>query len=230
MNKESLKFLKTLNILYVEDEENIRNNITRTLLLMVNKVFPCSNGIEALEALERNEIDIVLSDISMPKMSGLELSSEIRKNNKNIPIILLTAHTDTNFLLQATKLKLIDYIVKPLEFNQLKDALFRASEEIDEKKHCIHFKDSIYYSVTEKKLFNNAIEEKITAKEIALLEFLYKNKTRVVSSEEIKENIWEDFFEGTDSALKAVLNKLRKKIGKDSIRNVSGIGYQLIIP
>ncbi|WP_321469750.1 response regulator transcription factor [Halarcobacter sp.] len=230
MNIDYFKFLKTLNILYVEDEENIRNNIAKTLLLLVNNVITAPNGIVALKQLKNNHIDIVLSDISMPEMSGLELSKEIRKNNKIIPIILLTAHTDTNFLLEATRLKLIDYIVKPLDFNQLKEALMKASNEIyNSGNFSIKFENNIYYDFSKKKLYMNSEEINITAKEIILLEFLYKNRKRVVPTIEIKNNVWEDDYEATDSALKGVLNKLRKKIGKDSIKNISGIGYQLNI-
>ncbi|XOB61921.1 response regulator transcription factor [Campylobacterota bacterium DY0563] len=228
MNIDYLKFLKTLNILYVEDEENIRRNIAKTLLLLVNSVTTASNGKEALSLLKNNHIDIILSDISMPEMSGLELSKEIRKNNKTIPIILLTAHTDTNFLLEATRLKLIDYIIKPLDFNQLKEALIKSSNEIyDSGNFCINFENNIHYNLSKKKLYIDTQEINITAKEIILLEFLYKNRKRVVPTIEIKNNVWEDEYDATDSALKGVLNKLRKKIGKDSIKNISGIGYQL---
>ena len=193
-------------------------------------MFTSSNGQEALSILGNKHIDIILSDISMPKMDGIEFSKEIRKSNKNIPIILLTAHTDTNFLLEATKLKLIDYIVKPLDFKQLKEALIKASNEIyDSRNITIYFKNNSWYDLSKKKLYIDSKEVNITAKEITLLEFLYNNKHKVVPTIEIKEHVWENYYEGTDSALKAVLNKLRKKIGKDSIKNISGIGYQLNI-
>lgn len=228
MNARSLEFLKTLNILYIEDEEKIRNNVEKTLQLILNNVYTASNGQEAIDLLELNEVDIILSDISMPNMNGIELAKEVRKTNKKIPIILLTAHTDTNFLLEATRLKLIDYMIKPLDFNLLKNALINASTEIYESgNYNIHFTNNIHYNITEKKLYRDSKERSITAKEIALLEYLYENQNRVISSEEIKNHVWEDSYEATDSALKAVLNKLRKKIGKGSIKNISGIGYQI---
>lgn len=223
-----LNFLKSLNILYIEDEEKIRKNVSNTLNLISNKVFDLPNCIEALNLFSKEHIDIILSDISMPNMNGIEFVKKVRQNNKRIPIILLTAHTDTPFLLEATKLKLVDYLVKPLDFNQLKEALIKASQEIYENgDYCIYFPNNICYNITEKKLYKDSKEQNISTKEISLLELLYKNKNRVVPTIEIKSSIWEDSFEATDSALKAVLSKLRKKIGKDSIRNVSGIGYQL---
>lgn len=164
----------------------------------------------------------------MPNMNGIEFTKKIREIDKNIPIILLTAHTDTHYLLDATKLKLIDYLIKPLDFKQLKEALIKAALEVkDSGNYCINFPGNIHYNISVKKLYKENIEENITAKEISLLELLYENKNRIVPTIEIKNHVWEDSFEATDSALKAVLNKLRKKIGKDSIRNISGIGYQI---
>lgn len=224
----SLSFLKTLTILYIEDEDNIRNNVTKTLKLISNNVYDCSNCIDALKIFNEHHIDIILSDISMPNMNGIEFTKKIREIDKNIPIILLTAHTDTHYLLDATKLKLIDYLIKPLDFKQLKEALIKAALEVkDSGNYCINFPGNIHYNISVKKLYKGNIEENITAKEISLLELLYENKNRVVPTIEIKNHVWEDSFEATDSALKAVLNKLRKKIGKDSIRNISGIGYQI---
>jgi len=223
-----LNFLKSLNILYIEDEDKIRQNVTRTLNLILNKVYDLPSCIDALDLFSKEHIDIILSDISMPKMNGIDFVKKIREKDKKVPIILLTAHTDTKFLLEATKLKLVDYLVKPLDFKQLKEALIKAAQEIYENgTFCIYFPNGVYYNLTEKKLYKNSEEQNITAKEISLLELLYNNKNRVVPTIEIKNTIWEDSFQATDAALKAVLNKLRKKIGKDSIRNISRIGYRL---
>jgi two-component system, OmpR family, response regulator VanR len=74
---------------------------------------------------------------------------------------------------------------------------------------------------------NTQKELLLTSKELDLLSFLIKNSNRIVSTDELKANIWEDCFEATDSALKNLLNKLRKKIGKESIINISGVGYRL---
>ncbi|MGB5794041.1 response regulator transcription factor [Poseidonibacter sp.] len=224
----ALKILKSLNILYVEDEKNIRNNIEQILKLLCKDVYSASNGKEALSTFKKNNIDIILSDINMPEMSGLELSSEIRENHKYIPIILLTAHTDINFLLKATKLKLIDYLVKPLNLKDLKNALLNAALEYKEQfEKIIYFKNNIEYHINKKLLFENSIRKDITNKELLLLEFLYENKSRVVTKDEIKNEIWDDYFESTDSAFKSLLNKLRKKIGKESVKNISGVGYQI---
>jgi len=226
---QNLEILKSLNILYLEDEENIRKNITRTLQLLCNNVYDCSDSMEAIEVFENKKINIIISDISMPNINGIEFSKIIRKKNKQIPIILLTAHTDTDYLLEATKLKLVDYLIKPLNFLKLKEALINAVTEIEDNNPIIiNFPNNIEYNMQTKQLFQDGIEKNITAKEIALLELLYKNKNKNISQEFIKLNLWDDPYDATDSALKAVLNKLRNKIGKSSIKNLTGIGYRLI--
>ena len=227
--KKNLELLKSLNILYLEDEENIRINITKTLKLICDNVFDCDNANEAIGIFKKNKIDIIISDISMPNTNGIEFTKIIRKTNTTIPIILLTAHTDTDYLLEATKLKLVDYLIKPLNFTKLKEALNNAvSEIILNNPPIIKFPNNVEYHLNKKLLFANKLEQNITSKEIALLELLYTNMNKNISQDFIKSNIWEDPFLATDSALKAVLNKLRNNIGKNSIKNTSGVGYRLI--
>lgn len=235
MNKDNIRkfnnILKNLNVLYIEDEENIRLNIKKVLLLLCKNVFDTGSVEGAKEILEKQRIDIIISDINLPKQNGLDFVEEIRKINKKIPVILLSAYTETNYLLKATKLKLIDYLTKPVNFETLNQALLKCAEDIYENAmFIISFQNKIQYNVLNKKLEDsNKQEINLTSKEVALLDYFIKNNTRVISHEELKNNIWEDSYETTDSALKNLLNKLRKKIGKDSISNISGVGYKLNI-
>lgn len=124
----------------------------------------------------------------------------------------------------------MDYLTKPVDFKTLNNSLHTCVEEIiDNSRYMISFKNNIQYNVLQKKLFDLNIKEEITltSKELDLIDFLIKNSNRIVSSEELKSNLWEDYFEATDSALKNLLNKVRKKIGKESITNISGVGYKL---
>lgn len=232
MSKNSLssKILKNLNILYIEDEENIRLNVKKVLLLLCENVFDVKDTDEAKKVFNTNRIDIILSDINLPNSNGIEFIKELRLNDKTIPVILLSAYTDKEYLLEATKLKLVDYLTKPIDFKTLNNALQNCVEDIlQNSRYILSFQNNIEYNVLQRKLFDKQNNEEIllTSKELQLLDFLIKNQNRVVSSEELKLNLWEDSFEATDSALKNLLNKLRKKIGKDSISNISGVGYRL---
>ena len=224
------KILKNLNIIYIEDEKNIRLNIKKTLELFCENVFDAENILNAKEILTKQRIDIIISDINLPDMSGIDFVKEIRIRDKTIPIILLSAYTEKEFLLEATKLKLVDYLTKPINFKDLNNALQKCVEEIlDNSRYIITFKNNIQYNVSHNCLIDNNEKEEIrlTNKELDLLNFLIKNNNRVCSAEELKSAIWDDYLEATDSALKNLLNKIRKKIGKESIINISGVGYKL---
>lgn len=222
--------LSHLNLLYIEDEINIRENISKTLNIFVSKVFAVSNINEAVSVINSTRIDLIITDINLPGKNGIDFIKKLREQKLNIPIIILSAHTDKNYLLEATKLKLVDYLVKPIDFDILKESLIRVCEEIlDSAKFIVNFEEGISYNVLQKRVFTQKenLTIDLTSKEIELLNYLIENHKRIVSHEEIKNNIWEDSFEATDSALKNLLNKLRKKIGKSTIENISGVGFRI---
>lgn len=221
------KILKSLDILYIEDEINIQKELTKTLKLLCNKVHAFSNAEEAYDFFKENEIDIILSDVTLENMSGLEFSEKIRELDKNIPIIIISAHTDTDYLLKASKLKLVEYLVKPIDFKQLQTTLFNACNELKEKEsNKIKFKNGIIYNLEKKIIIDKENIIKLTQNEIRFLNLLSKN-SKPISSDEIKNEVWDDLYYATDLALKSLIHKLRKKIGKESIKNISGVGYYL---
>ncbi len=229
-NTTHLKILNNLNILYIEDEENIKKNIKETLTLFCENIFDASNIEEAKILLEEHRIDIIITDINLPDTNGIEFIKEFRKIDKKIPIIILSAYTDKDYLLEATKLKLTDYLTKPIDFKSLHSALYKCVDEIlENSRYLISFKNNVEFNVLHKKLFCKEKNEEmtLTSKELVLLEYLVKHSNRVLSIEELKNYIWEDEFEATESAFKNLLNKLRNKIGKESILNISGVGYRL---
>ena len=224
--------LKNLNILYIEDEKNIRENISKTIRLLSKDVYDVESIEKAKVVLESEHVDIIISDINLGNYNGLDFIEELRIYDKKMPVILLSAYTDSDYLLKATKLKLVDYLTKPIDFSMLKNALLNSVQDIiDNSKYIIYFPENIIYNVLHKKLYNTLKNEEITltSKELILLDYLIKFNNRVISHEEIKHNIWEDSFDSTDSALKNLLNKLRRKIGKETVRNISGVGFRIKI-
>lgn len=123
MNKSDTpkNLLKNLNILYVEDDENIKYELSNLLKNFVNHIYTASDGQEGYEVFLNNQskIDVIISDINMPKLSGIEMMQEIRKINKEIPVIFATAYSDSAFLAEAIKVKVYDYIVKPINIRTL---------------------------------------------------------------------------------------------------------------
>lgn len=119
-----ISMLKDLRILYVEDDEFSRNNMIFLLNMIFKEVLCAGDGEEGLELFSSNyndgkQIDIILSDINMPKMNGIDMIKNIRELDNNIPVIFLTAYSDSNYLLDAIKLHVSEYIIKPMTNNIL---------------------------------------------------------------------------------------------------------------
>lgn len=230
-NEKSFKIIKEhLNILYLEDEKNIRIKLKEALELIVSNVYDCENTEQAKQILNNKRIDIIISDINLKDENALDFIKNIRKDYSTIPIILLSAYTEKNYLLEAAKLKLVDYLVKPIDFKILNNAIENAAQElIDYGNYIVDFENNTSYNVLHKKLLSKDTNKELTltAKEIELLEYLISNSNRVLSHDEIKNKLWVDAYEITDSALKNLINKLRKKVGKESIKNISGVGFKI---
>jgi len=219
---------KNTKILYVEDEVLIRNQAVEYLSLIYENVLEAEDGLEALEVYATKRPHIIISDIEMLKMNGLEMAREIRKKNKKIPIIIATAHTQSAYLLDALELQLIKYIVKPVTVKKLKVALDIAHEYIDEEKvqSVVVFSDTAVYDTLNKTLVIENQIVKLSHNEIALTDLLLNNKNRVVTYEEIEGAIWG--YEGmTKDALRTLVRTLRRKMKENFIENVSGYGYKI---
>ena len=221
--------LKNLTILYVEDEEMIRQNAVEYLSRICNHVLEAKNGIEALEIYKKHKPNIIISDIKMPKMNGLEFASEIRKVDKETPIIIATAHTETHFLLKAVELQLVKYIVKPITSAKLQEALTLSLDYLTVKNsNIVELNKETRYDTLNKTLIIRESIVKLTKNEQRLLHLLATNRQRAISYAEIENNIWK--FEGMSmDSLRSLIRMLRKKLESDFVENISGIGYRLII-
>ena len=214
-----------LTLLYVEDDEIIRQNAVEYLSGSFKEVFQAVDGQEALECYESLKPDIIMSDIEMPRLNGLEMAKKIRKKDKTIPIIITTAFTDTAYMLQAVELQLIKYIVKPINTKKLSNALNLLIEHLNISNIVTLDKEKYYDSLNKCFMMHNNLVT-LTKKELQLLDLLAKNHHRVVTYEEIENYIWYDDAMSMD-ALRALIRTLRKKLQGDYIENVSGFGYRL---
>jgi DNA-binding response OmpR family regulator len=222
--------LKYLTVLYVEDDDEVRENITNTISNMVKKAYSASNAKEALQIIYEVKPDIIFTDIDMQGMNGLELIKEIRQEDSQIPIVVLTAYKTESFLMEAVSLHLESYIIKPISYGFLKEALFNCSQKLLERnKFEITFPNSSKYNL-HTHVFTNSLKEieKLQNKERLLLEILIEYKNELVFYDTIEENVWEgdQLNKGT---LKVLIGKLRHKIGKEAILNENELGYRLLI-
>lgn len=228
MQKELLEKLQSLSILYAEDEVGIRENISDSLAYYVKNVYQASNGEEAFELYIDKKPDIILSDIHMPILNGIEFVKKVREIDRNIPIVMITAHTDKEYLLEAVELRMEKYIVKPIELEVLLEILKKCLETININKKVVLGIDTSYvYDYDKKELRYKDEIVLLNKKEISFFELLIKNQNRIVSYEELQEKVWIDDVM-TDSALRSLVRNLRKKLPTDIIFNLSGIGYRFV--
>jgi len=214
-----------LTLLYVEDDKIIRQNAVEYLNNYCKEVFQAKDGQEALAIYNAKKPDIIITDIEMPRLNGLEMAKEIRKKDKRTPIIIATAFTDNKYLLQAVELQLIKYITKPISSKKLKEALTLVLEHLEvDSILAINKKSS--YDTLNKTLIIDEKFIKLNNKELQLLDLLAKNHHRVVSYEEIENIIWYDNVMSKD-ALRALVRTLRMKLQGEYIENISGFGYKL---
>jgi len=216
-----------LTLLYVEDDEIIRKNAVEYLSSYFQEVFQAKDGRVALEIYSDRKPDIIITDIEMPRLDGLEMAKQIRKNDKTTPIIVATAFTETSYLLQAVELQLIKYMTKPISSKKLKEALNLVWEHLN-LNNIIKLDIKTSYDKLNKTLFIDKSLIKLTKKELQLLDLLARNSHRVVNYEEIEGLIWYDDAMSKD-ALRALIRTLRKKLKGEYIENVSGFGYRLIV-
>ena len=224
-----LNILKKHSILYVEDELEIQANMKEYLESYFHTVDVASNGEDALKLYNKNRQDVLLLDINLPYLDGLSVAKEVRNQDMDTKIIMLTAHTDREKLLAATELKLTKYLVKPLTPKVFKEALHVLAKELmlSTSSSYLKFSTNYFWDRERKILITEEKEVLLLEKERRLLNLLIEKKSSVVSYEEIMVTLWDDSFEREISieSVKNQIRTLRKKIPKDTIENVYGQGY-----
>uniref|UniRef100_UPI0040483695 diguanylate cyclase n=1 Tax=Aliarcobacter sp. TaxID=2321116 RepID=UPI0040483695 len=137
--------LKDISVLYVEDEKDVREFTSNLLSSLLKKVYTAQNGQEGLDLFKENQsdIDLIISDINMPKMNGLVMCEQIKIINKDIPLVITSAHNDTNFLKKAIEVGVNTYAMKPIDLYQLIESIIKAMEPIFLKRKLIELNLSL---------------------------------------------------------------------------------------
>jgi DNA-binding response OmpR family regulator len=207
----------------------VRKSAVEYLTRVCKKVLEAKDGKEAIKLWREQKPDIIITDISMPRLNGIDMASYIRAHDKDIQIIIATAHSDTEYLLKAVELQLVKYIIKPITKEKLIGALEKSIELIEDKsKFNLALSPTAQYNAYEKLIYDDGKEVKLTKNETLFLDLLAHHHTRVVKYEEIENAIWA--YEGmSQDAIRSLVRGLRKKVPENSIENVSGSGYKLHI-
>jgi len=214
-------------LLYVEDEDFIRRIAISYLRPYFLEIYEARDGVEALEIYKSKRVDMIMTDIEMPNMDGLTLCKKIRAEDKNIPIIITTAYTSTEYLLEAVSLNLIKYLVKPMEEESLFEAINLCFEQIEtQNPNIIYISKEYRFDTFNHTLLHGNRVIPLTESQYKFLEILIKNQGRIVSYSEIENFVWFDKVMSSD-ALRSLVRDVRKLIGKDKIENISKCGYRI---
>ena len=220
------KKLKKLKVLLVEDEENLATLLKDAIGDNFHSFTIASDGIEGLKLFSSISPDIVITDITMPKMTGLEMGEKIKKLNNRVPLIILSAFSDTKKLLNAIDIGVVKYFIKPFDPDELLEYISSISENFESK--LIELSDDFSYNLNTKSLYKNARFVSLTKKENVFIQLLLQNidGKKNVSDEVIKSKLWEG-EEVSDERLRTFIRRLRAKTSKNLILNFKGEGYQI---
>ncbi len=227
MNTEKYPY----KILFVDDEKSIRDNYVTYLSAYFSEVYQAKDGEEAYVIYKKISPDIMIVDINMPKMNGLELLEKIRENDHATKVIIMTSHTQQEYLLKAVKLKLTSYLIKPVNRQLIKESIDTVVEElrsfITVSTKNIKLNNEYSWDTEFKQLTYNENDIPLTKKEQDFFSLLVSNKNKTFSTEEIIYQIWDLYDEGHENSIKTLIKNIRKKLPSNIVKNVFGVGYRL---
>src|SRR5574344_1569060 len=218
-----------MKLLLAEDERDLASAIKRVLEYSKYDVDIAYDGVEALEKIDINDYDALILDVMMPRMDGFTVVKKLREAGNSIPVLILTARSETDDKVLGLDYGADDYLTKPFQIKELLArirALLRRKGDVSES-----------YSIGNVSLNHETFELKavssvrLTNKEYKMMEYLIMNKGSLLSTEKLMEKIWDFDSEAEINVVWAYISALRKKleqIGADvTIKAVRGVGYQL---
>ncbi|RYA23501.1 DNA-binding response regulator [Malaciobacter halophilus] len=221
----SLKILKKLSnikVLIVEDDNHALDELYTSFSYFCKNVEVANDGLEGFDKFEKNKPDIIITDISMPKLTGFELIKLVKNHAPHIPIIIITAHDTDENLLNSLDKQIYFFVRKPINLKELQTAVLMATKDLIHNK--VFFKNAYTYNKETKSLYKENKIIKFTRTEKKLFDFFISNQNRILSYEAIENFVWEDKSMSIE-ALRMCIKKIRTKSYKDIIQTCSGQGY-----
>lgn len=218
-----------ISILIAEDEKKLLNSMVEYLELFFEHVYTAEDGLTAYEIYKKQKPDIIIADIHMPHLDGLSMIEKIRKKDLRTKIIITTAHSEKEKLIQAIELHLVKYLVKPVQSDRLKEILLSLVDELRQKRDRVYLKEAFYWDKTKKRLFHDEDEIELKPKERKVLEFLCSRTNQSISSIDIYNYLYEDQPERdfSSNAITSLMKRIRQKLPKETIKSSYGVGYIL---
>ena len=214
-----------MKILLMEDDA-VLSDILLDFLRESWSVDYAYDSKEVYKNLETNKYDLFIFDINVPGQNGLELLKELRSFSDNTPTIFITAYTDTAYLKKAFDIGAHDYIKKPFELDELNARILNTKRIFNiETNEEMEISTNISFSPNTKEILKDGVKISLGTKDSQLIAYFLNNRGRLLSSEELTQNIWDFDSLPSDATLRSHIRTIRELVGKEKIATVRGSGY-----
>ena len=227
MTDPSLSYLRDMSVLLAEDDAVMRGSLIRTLGLFFQEVVPAGDGGQALELFRIHRPHMAVLDIAMPGLSGLEVAEAIREEDPDLPIIILTCYNDASYMQAAIRLRLMDYLLKPVNMPLIEQALKGCLKEMKRRNRLdVHLAGGAVLNLATGTAVIGEQIHRLTRNERRFLEILIERRGAVIESLKIclDMSAERDF---TPPALRNLVWRLRSKIGIEAVFSSRDMGYML---
>ncbi len=218
------KILKKLKVLLVEDEEKLASLLKNAIGDSFYSFSVANDGEEGLKKFLQIKPDIVITDIMMPKMTGLEMAEAIRKIDSKVPIIILSAYSEPDKFLNAIDIGVVKYFIKPFDPDELLDYIGSIEDKFESK--LVLLKDDFSFNLNTNALYKSNRYVALSKKESKFIELLLHSDAYLLDDKTIKSALWEN-EEVSDERLRTFIRRLRVKTSKELVLNIKGLGYQI---
>lgn len=211
----------------VEDDTVIARGLAQAFDLEGYKVLLATDGDSAVYMSRTEDVDLVVLDVMMPGLNGFEVTTELRRSGDSVPILILSARTETRDKVRGLDLGADDYLEKPFDLDELLARVRRLLTRTEGKAQTL---GDCIYDWKLRMLTSSKTGEAIalTPKERRLLEFFLKRSGQIVSREKVLDGVWGADYDGTDRTVDNVIMSLRKKIGGECLLTERGFGYRFV--
>ncbi|NLC27761.1 MAG: response regulator transcription factor [Campylobacteraceae bacterium] len=220
--------LKNIVVMLVEDENAIRKALSSAIEEEFAKLITARDGEDGLKKFKKYKPDIVITDISMPIMDGLDMASAIKKISKETPVIILSAFSEKERLIKAIDVGVDKYLIKPIDPDELMESVRVATRENFIVGDTIDIGSGYQFDKGRRVLIYQKKDIHLTKKELLFVTLLIKNLGTYVLHEDIKNSVWLN-KNVTDTAIRTFIKRVREKTDKNFIENIPGLGYKLKI-
>jgi DNA-binding response OmpR family regulator len=220
-----------MKILVIEDELKLAEFIAKGLAQAGYMVQCSNNGAEGLQKAASDSFDIILLDLMLPGTNGFDVLKNLRDFKIETPVIILSALSDTANIVKGLDFGAVDYIRKPFEWEELLARIRALQRKVFSVKDAVLKIDELVIDLATRKVMREKKEIQLTSREFVLLEYLARNANRVVSKNQILENVWDMEFDPESNIIEVYIYQLRKKIDKGfdkpMLETIIGAGYIL---